>query len=183
MSKNFHQCVNQVLSDLRSAHPTLVDAGVNGHCDAFAWALSETFDRLNIPNQCLVIRRDRYAIATDQLMEYCPISHVVVEAAGTSWDVWGDRARDRWEDEWIQPREGDDVEPCYDVFSDTPMPRVELDSLRLNKDKRFVSRNHIERYKDHLKVLLDLPMDVLPKNPSFASADPGVSRVPKFAQR
>lgn len=123
----------------------LRQAGVDGHCDAFAIALmdhlmaaGEAQDSLGF----IVISRDR----TDndgKVIDTNPFSHVVLEALGTTWDVCGQGADERWEADWIQPDEDEEAEDtfCFDNFS-----RAELVALRQERDGRDPDSEKIQAY-------------------------------------
>jgi hypothetical protein len=72
-----------------------------------------------------------------------PLSHVIVEALGTSWDVLGPGAADRWGNDWIQP----DPEEGVDEFEFTALTVEQLGALRQQRDHVPIDPTLVAAYR------------------------------------
>lgn len=121
------------LSDALNTLPIeLWKSGVNGDCDAFALALLDHLSAIGETANLVVISRTRQDNQTGAVVDDNPLSHVVVEALGSHWDVNGPEADERWEADWIQPTD-EDAEDSFDFNSVT---REALVALRQERDQR-----------------------------------------------
>lgn len=142
-----------LLSALSSLPSDLVHAGVTGHCDAFALALTERLALLGETASPVVITRERRSFTGD-VVDTNPMSHVLVEALGTLWDVQGEDAFDNWELAWIQPDEDEEAEDSFDYTTLTPAALI---ALRQERDQRDPDAAMVKRYKAWLDEVLPAP--------------------------
>lgn len=154
--KPMHPIARQLNDALNNLPHALIHEGVSGHCDAFALALMAHLTQMGIPERemaLVVVSRER----TDHegtVIDTNALSHVLLEALDTQWDVLGEDAEQRWEDEWIQP---DDAEEAEDLFSFDPLTRDELVALRMKQDDRGPAEDKLLAYATWLQTNLILP--------------------------
>lgn len=117
----------------------VIDWGVNGHCDAFALALVQTLEKVfpSVPATLLVIERERVGLDSETVLEHNELSHVVVTVGDAVVDLFGPQADERWEMEWIQPDENDELEPSEDRFLYRTVSVEQLNALRQKNDQRL----------------------------------------------
>lgn len=149
--------------------PELTQAGINGHCDAFALALmdylvasGEKADDVSL----LIISRERWD-DNGEVIDSNPFSHVVVMALGTSWDVQGEDAEERWAADWIQPDDGEGD----DEFDYNDISQEDLIGLRRARDRRDPSPEFLATYRDWLVATLSpVGPGVVKRSESLADA-------------
>ena len=141
--------LGQILSDCADRYDEQLYGGFTaahaGHCDAFALALVDYLALHDVPSALRVIsriRRDDDGVQVDHNL----LSHVVVDALGTTWDWSGANACVRWAAEWIQPTE----EGCVDLFEDTDISQNALCALRQEWSGRPTDDTHRQHFFDNL---------------------------------
>jgi hypothetical protein len=131
----------------------LINKGLNGHCDAFSLALMDYLLAAGEdPKSMSLLRisRERRIGDEEDLVESNPLSHIVIEALGTCWDVLGIDAEERWEDEWIQPESN----KGQDEFDYNEISREDLIALRQKMDQRNPDPQMMMAYRGWLEVNL-----------------------------
>ncbi len=130
--------------------PELVEAGLNGHCDAFALALNAQLTNRGYEAKIQVITRTRWC--DGEQIDDNPMSHVVVAYAGTTWDSSGPNAIERWENDWIQPENlGEEGEDEFDLVDSSPESLIDL---RQKRDGCAPCINHQQRFEKHFVGLV-----------------------------
>ncbi len=98
--------LQKVLSALReNIGPDMVGDLVSGRCDALAIALSKHLAEQGLECSISAITRKTFWVdggEERELLSENSLSHVVVEFNGTTWDIDGDRALERWEESWVE---------------------------------------------------------------------------------
>lgn len=150
------------LDSFFSQHPQLAGEAIEGHCDAFCVALSKEIDQTfgeKVSTHPVVIARQRVSLESDKVFDENPFSHVFLRVVipgedEVLADAYGVDADLRWENEWIQPHIGDEVEECEDVFDYQKLNFAELEALRNQRDQRDISKPHVSKFRAALKECL-----------------------------
>jgi len=123
---------------------SLVQKGLAGECDAFAFALFLVLQARHpeIKIAPVLVERRRMGLETGNMIEYNPFSHVLLEITLSDGkvglvDAAGMDADERWEEDWIQPSEEDEEELCEDVFSyiKTTFDAIQV---RRGRDRKYI---------------------------------------------
>lgn len=114
---------------------------MGGECDAFALAMSQAIVRRwpDTPVAPVIVQRFRVGLDSGQVIEHNPFSHVLLEVTTQDGqqvyvDASGTGADERWEEEWIQPGDFDEEEPCEDTFEYTTTTFEDIEARR-SKDR------------------------------------------------
>jgi hypothetical protein len=174
--------LQQLLTAFRQKHENDAGEAMSGQCDAFALALKQHLDT-HAPYAGLsvtlgVVERERIGLDSNQVLDYNKLSHAVVEIGQDQQaDAWGLDAMQRWEDDWIQPEEDDEVEACEDVFTLRTISELELRALRKNQDRREINATFARRVGRALKQAeATLSVAVAPAGPKPAQTRRKVRR-------
>lgn len=122
----------------------------SGHCDAFAVALQQHMQERSpdIETQLIVVQRHRYQMDDDSLVEFNELSHVCLGIHPFErFDSQGGDAVDNWENEWIQPGDGEE-----DFFEELITDRNGVEELRYKQDQRGIDENEIMRFKQIIEL-------------------------------
>lgn len=115
----------------------LVDTALGGECDAFALAMYQAIDKRWPGTRALPVIVERFRVGQEsgEVIEHNPFSHVVLEVTTQDGqvvyvDASGTGADERWEEDWIQPGEFDEDEPCEDTFQYTTTTFEDIQARR-----------------------------------------------------
>lgn len=141
----------------------MYSAAVDGHCDAFAQALSDILQQHGVVHEFVVVERERVN-RRGKVVDENPMSHVLISAFGTTWDIHGADAFEAWEESWIQPGGGEE-----DIFGERSVTPDELEALRQRQDQRSVD----PVWKKKFKTALARNLGIVSKAQPAARRRPG----------
>ena len=135
--------------------PNLYHASQGGECDAFAKALAAKIEEHWPGTKTAPVIAERYRIGDDSgdVIEHNPFSHVLLEVTladgkKTMVDGSGPEADITWEENWIQPDEDDELEPCEDTFEYTVTTFEGIQARRkIDRKGRGINPREVGKFK------------------------------------
>jgi hypothetical protein len=130
--------VQHLTSAIKQLPTEFAAACCDGHCDAFALALTKILTQHGVACKIQVGSREEID-EDDKSIDNNPLSHVVVKAFGTTWDANGPNACFSWESLWNTYEHL----PPYHVFDWDDCGPKGLWRLRRTRDAREIDSEYI----------------------------------------